>query len=85
MYAEINGTIYPIDGVILADTLRILFADTPIEDVDNAALHLPEALTIHQENGPDLIYDGYTWPVSIQKNLSNQQVMLEIERVKPCT
>lgn len=80
LYAEIGGTVYLIDDVIGCGELRIVFADTPIEDVDRAALHLPETPVIHQACGPDLVYDGYTRPVSIQKNLSNQQVMLVLRR-----
>lgn len=77
MYAEIGEKIYSIDNVIAADDeLRIVFTDTPIEDIDQAALHLPDRISIHQRAGPTLEYHGYTSAVSIQKNLSNQQTML---------
>lgn len=77
MYAEIGGKIYSIDNVIAADDeLRIVFTDTPIEDVDRAAMHLPDCISIHQRDGPTLEYHGFTSAVSIQKNPSNQQTML---------
>lgn len=77
MYAEIGEKIYSIDNVIAADDeLRIVFTDTPTEDIDQAALHLPDRISIHQRDGPTLEYHGYTSAVSIQKNLSNQQTML---------
>lgn len=77
MYADIGGKIYPIDNVIAADDeLRIVFTDTPIEDVDRAALHLSDRISIYQRDGPTLEYYGYTSAVSIQKNPSNQQTML---------
>jgi hypothetical protein len=77
MYTEIGGKIYPVDNVIAADDeLRIVFSDTPIEDVDRAAMHLPDRISIHQRDGPPLEYRGYTSAVSIQKNPSNQQTML---------
>lgn len=50
--------------------------NTPIEDIDQAALHLPDRISIHQRDGPTLEYHGYTSAVSIQKNPSNQQTML---------
>ena len=77
MYAEIGGKIFPIDNVIAADDeLRIVFTDTPIEDIDRAALHLPDCISIHQRDGPTLEYHGYTSAVSIQKIPSNQQTIL---------
>lgn len=77
MYAEISGKVYPVDNVIATDDeLRIVFTDTPIEDVDRAAMHLPDCISIHQRDSHTLEYHGFTSAVSIQKNPSNQQTML---------
>lgn len=80
MFAEISGEVFPLDNVIAEEELRLVFSDTPVEDVDRVALRLPESLCVKQEGGAELWFYGFTRAVRIEKNLSNEQVLLVVRK-----
>ena len=47
MYVELGGQRYALDSVLTQGGLALLFADTPVEDVDALACALPDALRIY--------------------------------------
>ena len=49
MYVELSGQRYALDGVLTHNGVGLLFADTPVEDVDRLACALPEVLRVALE------------------------------------
>lgn len=80
MFTEISGEVFPLDNIIAEEELRLVFSDTPVEDVDRVALCLPESLCVKQESGAELWFYGFTRAVRIEKNLSNEQVLLVVRK-----
>lgn len=80
MYAEINGERYALDSVTTRKGLQLIFSDTPIDTVDEIACNLPDAILVY--SGGELIYEftGFTRAVRLEKNVSNKQVLLGLER-----
>lgn len=80
MYADINGTHYALDGIITQGAVKLIFSDTPIEDVDALAVDMPGKLCIYSSGEMIYEFDGYTKAVELRKNPSNSQVLLTLER-----
>lgn len=80
MYAEINGERYALDSVTTRKGLQLIFSDTPIDAVDEISGNLPETIRIYSDG--ELIYEfaGFTRAVRLEKNVSNKQVLLGLER-----
>ena len=61
MYVELGGQRYALDSVLTQGGLALLFADTPVEDVDALACALPQEIVI-REPGTDAalwVFRGY--------------------------
>ena len=60
--------------------LQLIFSDTPIDAVDEISGNLPEIIRIYSDG--ELIYEfaGFTRAVRLEKNVSNKQVLLWMER-----
>ena len=61
MYVELGGQRYALDSVLTQGGLALLFADTPVEDVDALACALPQEIVI-REAGTDTVlwvFRGY--------------------------
>ena len=80
MYADINGTRYALDGIITQGAVKLVFSDTPIEDVDLLAVDMPDAFRVYSSG--EMIYEfcGFTRAVDLRKNPANRQVLLTLER-----
>ena len=80
MYAEINGERYALDSVTTRKGLQLIFSDTPIDTVDELSGNLPDTIRIYSDG--ELIYEfaGFTRAVRLEKNVSNKQVLLGLER-----
>ena len=72
MYVELGGQRYALDGVLTQGRLALLFADTPVEDVDALACALPDALLYE--------FQGFTQAVELRKNPASRQVLLRLRR-----
>ena len=57
MYVELGGQRYALDSVLTQGGLALLFADTPVEDVDALACALPDALRIYAAGSGALLYE----------------------------
>ena len=82
MYVELNGQRYALDGVLTHNGVELLFADTPVEDVDRLACALPEVLRVYDARTGELLWEfaGYTRAVELRKNPARAQVLLRLER-----
>lgn len=82
MYVELNGQRYALDGVLTHNGVGLLFADTPVEDVDRLACALPEVLRVYDARTDALLwtFEGYTRAVELRKNPARAQVLLRLER-----
>ena len=62
MYVELGGQRYALDSVLTQGGLALLFADTPVEDVDALACALPDVLRIYAAGSGALLYEfqGFT-------------------------
>lgn len=82
MYVELNGQRYALDGVLTHNGVGLLFADTPVEDVDALACALPDVLRIYAAGSGALLYEfqGFTQAVELRKNPASRQVLLRLRR-----
>lgn len=82
MYVELGGQRYALDSVLTQGGLALLFADTPVEDVDALACALPDALRVYDARTGELLWEfaGYTRAVELRKNPARAQVLLRLER-----
>lgn len=82
MYVELGGQRYALDSVLTQGGLALLFADTPVEDVDALACALPEVLRVYDARTGELLWEfaGYTRAVELRKNPARAQVLLRLRR-----
>lgn len=82
MYVELNGQRCALDGVLPYDGVGLLFADTPVADVDRLACALPDTLRVYDARTDALLWEfaGYTRAVELRKNPARAQVLLRLER-----
>ena len=82
MYVELGGQRYALDSVLTQGGLALLFADTPVEDVDAPACALPDALRSCAAGSGALLYEfqGFTQAVELRKNPASRQVLLRLRR-----
>lgn len=82
MYVELNGQRYALDGLLTHDGVGLLFADTPIGEVDRLACALPDTLRVYDARTGELLWEfaGYTRAVELRKNPARAQVLLRLER-----
>lgn len=88
MYVELNGQRYALDGVLPYDGVGLLFADTPVADVDRLACALLDTLRVYDARTGELLWEfaGYTRAVELRKNPARAQALLRLERGRgPCT
>lgn len=82
MYVELGGQRYALDSVLTQGGLALLFADTPVEDVDALACALPDVLRIYAAGSGALLYEfqGFKQAVELRKNPASRQVLLRLRR-----
>lgn len=82
MYVELGGQRYALDSVLTQGGLALLFADTPVEDVDALACALPDVLRIYAAGSGALLYEfqGFMQAVELRKNPASRQVLLRLRR-----
>lgn len=82
MYIELSGQRYALDGLLTHDGVGLLFADTPIGEVDRLACALPDTLRVYDARTGETLWEfaGYTRAVELHKNPARPQVLLQLQK-----
>lgn len=81
MYAQVNGRKYAVADVETSRGVRLVFPDTPVEDVDALAAAMPAQFGVYTDQD-NIIFDirGFTIATLIEKSVQTGAVTLHLRQ-----